>query len=71
MVNRFYVHRISKFIDELVLTAGLTVSISDEGVDPPFHQSQIDAAKSLCESMGVRMVHETANGANVLTFRKI
>ena len=70
MVNRFYVHRISKLIDELVLGAGLTVSISDDGLDPPFQHSQIEAAKNLCESMGVRMSHDTANGVNVLTFRK-
>ncbi len=70
MVNRFYVHRISKLLDELVLTAGMTVSISDEGVEPPLQPQQIEAARSLAASMGVDMVHENTGGANILSFKK-
>lgn len=70
MVNRFYVHRISKLLDELVLTAGMTVSISDEGVEPCLQSAQIDAAKSLADAMGVEMSHDNANGVNILRFRR-
>ena len=70
MVNQFYVHRLSKLLDELVITAGLTVSISDQGVEPPLQQSQIDATKSLAEALGVEMFHKQTDGVNILSFRR-
>lgn len=70
MSNRFYVHRFSKVIEELVIQYGLTVYISDEGLDPGFEPHEIDTLQSVADILKVKMNKKSSDGLTILHFKK-
>jgi hypothetical protein len=66
----FYVHRLSKMIDEIVKDLGLTLTLSDESGDVKL-APQLENMKQLAGSLGVKMLHQVQpNGSIVVTFTR-
>jgi hypothetical protein len=66
----FYVHRLSKMIDEIVKDLGLTLTLSDEAGDVKL-APQLENMKQLAASIGVKMLHQVQpNGSLVVTFSR-
>jgi hypothetical protein len=66
----FYIHRLSKMIDEIVRDLGLTLAISDEKGDIKL-TPHLDNIKAMAGSLGVRAdVSQQANGAIAVVFSR-
>jgi hypothetical protein len=66
----FYVHRLSKMIDEIVRELGLTLTLSDETGDVKL-APQLENMKQLAAVLGVKMRHQAqADGSLVVTFTR-
>jgi hypothetical protein len=60
----FYIHRLSKLIDEMVKDLGLTLTISDENADVKL-ASQIPNIQALAASLGVKAQPQQLPNGNV------
>ncbi|MEL7048071.1 MAG: hypothetical protein AAFO75_03765 [Pseudomonadota bacterium] len=67
MAGVFYAHRLLKMLDELVIAAGMTVSLSDAGTDINLAQ-QYEMIAANVKAKGINVTLHTVEGANVLTF---
>lgn len=68
MGSVFYIHRVSKLIDEMVRDLGLTLTLSDER-SPVKLGPHLDNMKNLAQGLGVRMDYgEQPNGTVVIVF---
>ena len=66
----FYIHRVSKLIDEMVRDLGLTLTLSDEKSDVKL-APHVENMRNLANSVGVRLdMSEQPNGVTVVTFRR-
>jgi hypothetical protein len=66
----FYIHRLSKLIDEIVKDLGLTLTLSDESGDVKL-APQLENIKQLASQLGVKVAHQVqSNGSLVVTFSR-
>ncbi|MEO1280538.1 MAG: hypothetical protein AAFV69_02260 [Pseudomonadota bacterium] len=69
MAGVFYTHRLLKMLDELVVDAGLTVTISDAGTDVDLSQQHAMIEHSL-KAKGVSVAVQPMDGATMMTFSR-
>jgi hypothetical protein len=66
----FYIHRLSKLIDEMVRDLGLTLTLSDEKSDVKL-APHIDNMRHLANGLGIKMDHaQQPNGVITVTFSR-
>jgi hypothetical protein len=69
MADILYTHRISKLLEEFVLSAGLTVHLSDEASGAKLRPA-LPAIKQIAQSLNIELQDRTEGSATILTFRR-
>ncbi|MEO1207515.1 MAG: hypothetical protein AAFV45_14405 [Pseudomonadota bacterium] len=69
MAGVFYTHRLLKMLDELVVDAGLTVTISDAGTSVNLAQ-QYQMIEPALKAKGITVAVQQLDGATMMTFSR-
>jgi hypothetical protein len=69
MADILYTHRIAKLLEEFVLSAGLTVHVSDENSSAKLRPA-LPAIKQIAQSLNVELSDRAEGTATILTFRR-
>lgn len=69
MGNIFYIHRMSKLIDEMVKDLGLTLTLADDMTDIKLSDHLLNM-EQLARSLGVVFQHQVQpNGKTIVVFK--
>jgi hypothetical protein len=69
MGNIFYIHRLSKLIDEMVKDLGLTLTLADDMTDIKLSDHILNI-EQLARSLGVVVQHQVQpNGKTIVVFK--
>lgn len=70
MGNVFYIHRVSKIVDELVRQNSLVLTLHDGYADGLSLTDHLQALQQIASNLGVRFEHETqSDGATIVIFK--
>ncbi|MBX9925772.1 MAG: hypothetical protein K2Y05_05395, partial [Hyphomicrobiaceae bacterium] len=67
MGSVFYIHRVSKLLDEMVRDLGLTVTLSDAKTDVKL-APQVENLKAMATALGVRVEVGQQGTATIVVF---
>jgi hypothetical protein len=66
----FYIHRLSKIIDEMVKDLGLTLTLTDDMAPDVKLADHVQNIEQIARSLGVVVQHQVqANGRMIVVFR--